>query len=135
MLPDTTDSTKEFNLQYLAADIYLTVYNIDTTQQNSPTKYTISPNHPLATTVSMKIKLSSTLRQKRRINTTLQNYRQQTSTTSHTYATWRAYTHYSRTVRELSTCFFQSFPMSTPFPISPQCTQFLNGLARSSHNP
>ena len=45
MLPDTTDSTKEFNLQYLAADIYLTVYNIDTTQQSSPTNCTISPNH------------------------------------------------------------------------------------------
>jgi len=46
MLPDTTDSTKEFDLQCLAADFYLTVYNIDTTHQNSPTNYTISPNHP-----------------------------------------------------------------------------------------
>jgi len=46
MLPDTTDSTKEFDLQCLAADFYLTVYNIDTTHQNPPTNYTISPNHP-----------------------------------------------------------------------------------------
>ena len=46
MLPDTTDSTKEFDLQCLAADFDLTVYNIDTTHQNSPTNYTISPNHP-----------------------------------------------------------------------------------------
>jgi len=46
MLPDTTESPTEFDLQFLAADFYLTVYNIDTTQQNSPTNYTISPNHP-----------------------------------------------------------------------------------------
>jgi len=136
-LPDTTDSTKEFDLQCLAADFYLTVYNIDTTQQNSPINYTTSPNHPRNCGLGEhKAFFESQTKTKDRYYTPKPPTTIINDITFVRYAE-SLYTHYSRTARyfELSTCYFQSFPMPTPFPISSQCTPFLNGLARNSHNP